>query len=94
MGPNKDITLPHPNNKHHCHVDIMRGTLLQASQYCGNIATEPNCPVYEYGDLPVPNPGECSDFHTAQTTIIEKAQAGCKLLEILEFLARFWVQNE
>jgi hypothetical protein len=95
MGPNKDITLPPPNNKHHYHVDIMRGTLLQASEYCGNIAKEPDCPVYEYGDLPVvSNPGDRSDFHTAQKTIIKKAQAGCKLVEISERLPRFWAQNE
>jgi hypothetical protein len=94
MGPNKDITLPPPNDKHHYHVDIMRGTLLQASEYCGNIAKEPGCPVFEYGNLPVTNQGDRSDFHTAQKTIIEKAQAGCKLLEISELLPRFWAQNE
>jgi hypothetical protein len=94
MGPNKDITLPPPNNKHHYHVDIMRGTLLQASEYCGNIAKELDCPVYEYGDLPISKQGERSDFHTAQKTIVEKAQAGCKLIEISEILPRFWAQNE
>jgi len=94
MGPNKDVTLPPPNNKHHYHVDIMRGTLQQASDYCGNIAKELDCPVFEYGALPVANQGDRSDFHSAQKTIIENAQAGCKLLEISELLPRFWAQNE
>lgn len=94
MGPNKDVTLPPPNNKHHYHVDIMRGTLLQASGYCGNKAKESNCITHEYGELPVPHQGKRVDFDNAQKAIIEKAQAGSKLIEIAEDLPRFWAQNE
>ena len=81
MGPNKNTCLPDPKNpgkhlKHHYHVDGMRGTLQQASEYCGNMFKEEECVTYEYGKIPTSQQGRRTDHEEAQEKIIEAAKNG------------------
>ena len=98
MGPNKDVCLPDPKNpgkflKHHYHCDVMHGTLDQAADYCGNLAKEENCPVFEYGDVPVSQQGK-KGYDEVQKYIKTKAQEGMDLVELSESIPKYWAERQ
>jgi hypothetical protein len=98
MGPNKDICLPDPSNpgnhlKHHYHVDGMRGSLQEASEYCGNMFKEENCVTYVYGEIPSSQQGKDPKHEEAQEKIIQFAKEGKTFAEIELTLPRFADQS-
>ena len=98
MGPNKNVCLPDPKNpgkhlKHHYHVDGMRGTLQQASEYCGGMFKEEGCETYEYGEIPTSQQGRRTDHEEAQEKIIESAKTGVPFNDVKLALPRFADQS-
>ncbi|CAB9524149.1 Para-Rep [Seminavis robusta] len=98
MGPNKDITRPDPKNpgkhlKHHYHVRLMRGSTQKAADYCGSIAKEEGCEIFEYGHLKVVKRGERSDIHDVQEAIKKMAQEGTPFVEVEETFPKFFSEK-
>ncbi len=94
MGPNKHNALPDPKNpgkflKHHYHVSIMKGTLAEASDYCGNPHKEGrDCEVYEFGSVPESRQGNRS-HEDAMPLIAKYAKEGMKFSDLEDKFPKF-----